>query len=198
MDYIYPPENEEIYEKILEAGGAIISEYPEGTEPSSEKFRQRNRIVSALSLGVLVVEAEYRSGTTITARYAKEQGKDIFCIPSAITNSKGIGTNILIKKGAILVQTPKDIIQEYGVDNYKQITIDELEKENQAKQISLNEIPEEYREMYKLLYEPLSVDEISLKTKMDITEVYSMLFMMELEGLIKKHENKYRYNLEGK
>ena len=112
--------------------------------------------------------------------------------------SKGMGTNILIQKGATLVQTPKDIIQTYGVEGYKQITIEELEKENQVKQINLNEIPEEYRELYKLLYEPLSVDEISLKTKMDITEVYSMLFMMELEGLIKKYENKYRYNLEGK
>lgn len=177
---------------ILENGGAIVSEYPEGTEPSSDKFRQRNRIVSALSLGVLIVEAEYRSGTSITARYAKEHGKDIFCIPSAITNSKGVGTNMLIKKGAILVQSPKDIIQTYGINNYKQITIEELEECNQDNQINLDVIPEEYREMYKLLYEPLSVDEISRKTKMDITDVYSMLFMMELEGLIKKYENKYR------
>lgn len=191
VDYIYPPENKAIYERILESGGAIISEYSEGIEPSSDKFRQRNRIVSALSLGVLVVEAEYRSGTTITAKYAKEQGKNVFCIPSSITNSKGVGTNTLIRKGATLVQSPNDIIKVYGINGGKQITIEELENYDKHTQINLDKIPEEYREIYQLLCEPLSANEISQKTKMDITEVYSMLFMMELEELIKKYENKY-------
>ncbi len=191
VDYIYPIENKEIYEKIIENGGAIISEYSEGTKPDSDKFRNRNRIVSGLSLGVLIVEAEKRSGTSITARYAREQGKDVFCIPSSLENSKGVGTNNQIKKGAKLVQCPKDITKLYGRNSGKQITIEEIEESNKQKNINLDEVPEEYREIYKLLYEPLNVNEISIKTKMDVTEIYSILFMMELEGLVKKHENKY-------
>lgn len=88
--YIFPSSNEKIYRKILETGGLIISEYPDKEEPVSEHFRQRNRIVSGLSLGVLIVEAEVVSGTSITARFAREQKKDIFCIPSSINNNKGI------------------------------------------------------------------------------------------------------------
>lgn len=88
--YIYPPENKELYERILRQEGAIVSEYPEDTPPTSDKFRKRNRIVSALGCGVLIVEAEYRSGTSITARHAKEQGKEVYCIPNAIENKKGM------------------------------------------------------------------------------------------------------------
>lgn len=82
-------------------------------------------------------------------------------------------------------------MQVYGVAGNKQITIEELEQKSQKTQIDLNEIPEEYREIYKILSEPLSVNELSSKLKVEVTEVYSILFMMELEGLIKKYENKY-------
>ncbi len=97
----------------------------------------------------------------------------------------------MIKKGATLVQFPEDITNIYGVNITKQITIEELEKQNKVTAINLNEVPEEYREIYEVLYEPLSINEISTKVKMELTEVYSILFMMELEGLIKKYENKY-------
>jgi len=91
VDYIYPKENEEIYKKIIKSGGTIVSEYPEGVIPETENFRQRNRIVSGLSLGVLIIEArQVRSGTSITAKYAREQKRDIFCIPNSIENKKGI------------------------------------------------------------------------------------------------------------
>lgn len=90
INYIFPKENEKLYNDILENNGAIVSEYPDYIEPKSDMFRKRNRIVSGLSLGVLVVEAEYRSGTTITARYAKEQKKEVFCIPNSRENRKGI------------------------------------------------------------------------------------------------------------
>lgn len=191
-DYIYPRENRKIYEKIIENGGTIISEYLPGTEPSSEKFRQRNRIVSGLSLGVLIVEAEKRSGTSITARYAKEQEKPVFCIPSSIENRKGIGTNNLIKKGAILVQEPSEILEKYEIKNMThEITIEQLNEQNKITPIKLNQIAEKYRDIYEILYEPLSANEISMKIKKDITEVYSKVFLMELEGLIKKIGNKY-------
>lgn len=191
-DYIFPKENKEIYENILKMGGLIVSEYPEGTEPKSERFRKRNRIVSGLSLGILVVEAEYRSGTSITARYAKEQGRDVFCLPSSIENRKGIGTNNLIKKGAILVTEPNEIIKKYKMPKVKQITIEDLERNNEVSLSELGSIKEEYRNIYKELYIPLSINEISFRKGIDIKEIYEKIFMMEMEGLIEYKESKYK------
>ncbi|MDE5830943.1 MAG: DNA-processing protein DprA [Clostridia bacterium] len=189
---IFPPENKEIYHKILETGGAVISEYPEDTPPESEYFRQRNRIVSGLSLGVLIVEAEVRSGTSITARFAREQGKDVFCIPNSRENSKGIGTHIQIKKGAILVLEPKEIIEKYTGNEIKQISIQDLEELNKVNLVDLSKIKDEYREIYKLLTEELSLNELSLKTGIEVKNLYQKLFMMEMEGLITSSQNKYR------
>lgn len=143
-------------------------------------------------MGILVVEAEYRSGTSITARYAREQGKDIFCIPSSIDNKKGIGTNNLIKKGATLVTEPNEIIEKYNGNKIKQLTIEELENEKRVSLSDLEGIKEEYRQIYKELYIPLNINEISIKTGIDIREIYSKIFMMEIEGLIELKENKYR------
>ena len=189
--YIYPPENKEIYNKILETGGAIVSEYPDDTPPDAEKFRKRNRIISGLSIGILIVEARNRSGTGITARYAKEQGKNIFCIPSSIENKKAIGSNLFIKKGAIMVLEPSDVLEKYGIKEVRQITMEDLEKLSKSSLLKLNEIKEEYRSIYEVLYEPLNVNEIGLKTNIGITELYEKLFMMEMDGLIEKYENKY-------
>ena len=191
VDYIYPKENKEIYMKIIENGGAIVSEYPMGTEPDSEKFKQRNRIVSGLSLGVLVVEAEFRSGTSITARHAIEQGKEIFCIPSSRENRKGVGTNNLIKKGATLVLEPNEILEKFNSKIKKQITIEELDKQSRITTFRLNNIKEEYRPIYEILNKPMSVNEISLETGIDITDIYSKMLMMELEKLVTKVGNKY-------
>lgn len=189
---IFPPENKEIYNKILETGGAIISEYPESTAYQSEYFRQRNRIVSGLSLGVLIVESKAKSGTGITARFAREQKKDLFCIPSSIKNSKGIGTNIQIKKGANLVTEPKEIIEKYTKKEIEQISVEELEKLSRVSLIDMKKIKPEYREIYKVLEDELSLNEISLKTGIDIKNLYQKLFIMEMEGLIKSNQNRYK------
>ena len=191
VDNIYPKENKEIYMKIIENGGAIVSEYPMGTKPDSEKFKQRNRIVSGLSLGVLVVEAEFRSGTSITARHAIEQGKEIFCIPSSRENRKGVGTNNLIKKGATLVLEPNEILEKFNSKIKKQITIEELDKQSRVTAFRLNGIKEEYRPIYEILNKPMSVNEISIETGIDLTDVYSKMLMMELEKLVTKVGNKY-------
>ena len=137
------------------------------------------------------MEAEERSGTGITAKYAREQGKDIFCIPSSINNRKGIGCNNQIRRGAKLVLSPNDILKNFGKYETRQILIEELEKQTKITTYKLNEIKEEYREIYRILYEPLSINEISDKTGMGITETYSKLFMMELEGIIEQKQNKY-------
>lgn len=111
LNYIYPPENEWLFHKILEKGGCIITEYPTNTKPEKSHFPSRNRIISGLSDAVLVVEANYRSGSSITAKYAKKEGKVVYAIPNIIYATEGIGTNRLIREGAVLVTKPEQIIE---------------------------------------------------------------------------------------
>lgn len=108
LDIVYPAENLELYKEILLFGGAIISEYPLGSKPEKLHFPNRNRLISGLSDGVLVVEAKKRSGTLITVDYALEQGRDVYAIPGDISNSNSYGTNELIKEGAIPVTKIED------------------------------------------------------------------------------------------
>lgn len=110
LDVIYPEGNLRLYQEILRNSGAIITEYPIGTKPEKHHFPARNRIISGLSDGVLVVEAKRRSGTSITVNYALEQGKDVFAIPGNISSINSYGTNELIKEGAIPVTNVEDII----------------------------------------------------------------------------------------
>ena len=108
LDIVYPPENFELYKAIIKNNGAIITEYPLGTKPEKMNFPIRNRIISGMSDGVLVVEAKKRSGTMITVGYALEQGKDVYAIPGNISSSTSYGTNELIKEGAIPVTKIED------------------------------------------------------------------------------------------
>lgn len=110
LDYIYPLENKEIAEKIIEKGGLIISEYAIGTKPQKMNFPERNRIISGLSDGVVVVEAQEKSGALITADFALEQGKEVFAIPGNINSSYSNGTNNLISEGANIVTSYKDVL----------------------------------------------------------------------------------------
>ena len=110
LDTIYPQENKKLANQIIETGGAIITEYPLGTKPEKSNFPARNRIISGLSKGVLVIEAKERSGSLITVDFALEQGRDVFCVPGNINSQNSIGTNELIKQGAMLVTNAKDII----------------------------------------------------------------------------------------
>lgn len=115
LDIVYPKENKYLEEKIIETGGAIISEYPLGTQPERYHFPQRNRIISGLSNGVLVIEAKEKSGTFITVDFALEQAKDIFAVPGNINSLNSVGTNHLIKQGAIPVTNYKDILDIYSL-----------------------------------------------------------------------------------
>jgi len=112
LEYIYPPENKELEEKILKAKGLIISEYINGTKPSKITFPERNRIISGLSDGVIVVEAKKESGSIITVDYALEQGKNVYAVPGNITSKYSEGTNELIKQGAKAVTKIEDILEE--------------------------------------------------------------------------------------
>ena len=110
IDTIYPPKNEAIGKKIIEYGGCIISEYPPKSQIERKNFPQRNRIISGLSQGVIIVEAKEKSGALITADFALDQGKDVYAVPGFVTSIQSQGTNELIKQGAIPVTTYKDII----------------------------------------------------------------------------------------
>ena len=116
LNIIYPRENEELFFNIIENGGLIISEFPPDTPPFKENFPKRNRIISGLSNGVLVIEAKRNSGTMITVNYALEQGKDVFVIPGNIDSLNSTGTNDLIKDGAKLVTNFKEILAEASMN----------------------------------------------------------------------------------
>ena len=112
LDEIYPKENIELAKRIVKSGGCIVSEYPLGSKPKKMNFPQRNRIISGLAEGVLVVEAGEKSGSLITADFALEQGKEVFAVPGNIFNSKSVGTNNLIKQGAKLITKWQDVLDE--------------------------------------------------------------------------------------
>ena len=109
LDIVYPNENKYLYDKIIETGGAVISEYPLGTKPDKMNFPARNRIVSGISNGIIVIEAKEKSGTLITVDFALEQGRDVYVVPGNINSINSVGTNDLIKQGARLVTQYKDI-----------------------------------------------------------------------------------------
>ena len=113
LDTIYPTENIPLAKEILKTGGAIISEYPLGERPQKQNFPERNRIVSGMSKGIIVAEAKEKSGTLITVDFALEQGRDVFVVPGNITSETSIGTNELIKQGAKLITSYKDVLDEY-------------------------------------------------------------------------------------
>lgn len=113
LDIIYPSENRQLAEKIIQQGGAIISEYPLGTKPDKMNFPARNRIISGMSKGIVVVEAKGKSGTLITVDFALEQGRDVFVVPGNINSTNSVGTNDLIKQGAKIVTTYNDIAEFY-------------------------------------------------------------------------------------
>lgn len=112
LEYIYPPENKDLEERILNNDGLLISEYMVGTKPSKYTFPERNRLISAISDGVLVVEAGIQSGALITVDFALDQGKNVFAIPGNITSKYSVGTNEIIKQGAKLITNIKDILYE--------------------------------------------------------------------------------------
>lgn len=177
---IFPKENKQLLYDILDSGGAIVTEYSPNTEKCPENFRQRNRIISGLSIGILVVEAAYRSGTAITVKHAKNQGKRIFCIPHEIDCKNGIGTNKFIREGAILVNNVREIMEEYGVNVIKK---EKLVKkaQNQIK------VEKEYLELYNIIKKsPMTLEEITKNIKEDISKINANLVMMELKGYIKK------------
>lgn len=208
LNHIYPEENKELFYSILENGGCIISEYEPNEPIDMKKFPKRNRIISGLSDVVLVIEATYRSGSTITGRLALEQNKKVFCLPRDIGISKGIGTNKLIQKGAKLVTCSQDILKEYGEEYMKKgkvrkIDICQIEKSKktgeQGKKLKnkiheMQEVPQEYMTIYQLIsYTPQNIQYFANRSGLKIAEVTQKLIMLELQGYIKSMPRKLLY-----
>ena len=184
LNNVYPKENKDLFESILENNGCIISEYEPNEEVCMKNFPKRNRIISGISMGILVVEAKYRSGSTITAKYGFKQNKKVFCIPRDIGITNGVGTNNLIKMGAALVTSSKEILQEMGIISDE---IEEIESiENEINKKEENQINDEYKEIYNLIsYIPKSINYISAKSGLNISDINQKLTILELEGYIK-------------
>lgn len=203
---VFPKENEGLLQEIIEKGGTVVTEYAPEFEKTQESCRKRNRIMSGLAIGTLVIEAEKRSGTTITVRHTNEQGKKAYCIPSSIYNSKGIGTNLMIKEGsAKMVTKVEDIIKDFPELNLKRREDFEFvdlkspakTKKKKAKKQSLK-IDEENIEVYNLLKtEPKDINEISRVLNKPISEITYKLMLLEIEGAIEQLEDKtYKINDE--
>ena len=171
---IYPQSNLKLAEKILESGGALVSEYPPGTRGTQFTFPQRNRIISGLSLGVLVVEAKQKSGALITADWARKQRRLVFAIPGSIYFSNSKGCNNLIKNGAKLAESADDILKELNLQK-SDFCIKKTSGETSEENLILNALKEG----------ALDVDEIIKRTGLSAQRAASLLTVLEIKGKIR-------------
>ena len=186
LDTIYPYQNESLARKILELGGAIISEYPVGTPAFPNQFLERNRIISGLSVATIIIEAPKESGALVTARLAAEQGREVFVIPGPINNSNYYGSHKLIRDGARLVASIDDILEDLGIN------------------IGINQLPYQHKSAFikdenqllilKTIQEagqPLNIDKIIELTKLKPQVVNQAIAILIINGLIKETEKGY-------
>jgi len=188
VDVIYPPSNRGLYQEILKKGGLIISEFPPGRTVLKGLFVARNRIISGLSSGVLVIEGAKDSGALITARYAAEQGKEVFAPPSPLTSPMSEAPNFLLKQGAKLVTDVSDILDEFN------LKISPKKKKDLTKDLTAEE---------RLIFESLSVlpktiDDLILETKIPVDKILNLLSILEIKGVVEKNkEGKYQITSNG-
>jgi DNA processing protein len=184
VDVIYPRENRNLFEQIIDHG-AILSEFPMGSPPEGSHFPKRNRMISGLSLGVVVVQADTGSGSLITAGYALEQGREVFAIPGNVGAEGSRGTNQLIKEGAKLVESSEDILEEI-LPQWRR-----GKETTQKAESPGRDLPEGERALYELLGEtPLHIDAIIRESRLEPGRVSSLLLNLELKGLISQWPGK--------
>ncbi|MBI3653277.1 MAG: DNA-protecting protein DprA [Acidobacteria bacterium] len=193
LDEVYPKENKKLTEKIKDQG-ALITEFPLGTPPLPQHFPFRNRIISGMTLGVMVVEGAERSGSLITARMAYEQGREVFAVPGNITSSKSFGPNYLIKDGAKLVQTWRDVVEEFPTEMKTTILAAEP-GDKRAEQLSMDEVAlsENEKRVYSKLKsdDQIHIDELIALTKLSLSELLAALLSLEMSNRIKQLPGKY-------
>jgi DNA processing protein len=177
VDIVYPPANKDLYQEIADHG-AVVSEFPIGTAPDAWQFPVRNRIISGLSLGTVVIEAPEKSGALLTAGAAADQGRDVYVVPGDVRTGLSKGCHALLKEGAKLIEGAEDILQEMGIPV-------------EAAQERLSEIPEDISEDEKTVLATLSleekhIDSIILDSRLDTGRVNGILVTLEIRGLVKR------------
>jgi DNA processing protein len=177
---IYPPENEGLFEEICE-NGAAVSEFPLNTKPLAQNFPVRNRVISGLSRGILVVEANQKSGALITARFALEQSREVFAIPGKVSSATSCGTNDLIKSGAKMVTEAREILAEL---RFNFVSEEQIPEDGVFMAAELD--PRELKIAQLLDDEPKCLDDISLEAGMSVSEVLAVLTHLELKKVVKK------------
>ncbi|MDO5293299.1 MAG: DNA-processing protein DprA [bacterium] len=194
VDYCYPRENMDLYMR-MEKNGGIMSEYPLGTVPKAGNFPRRNRLISGMCDGLLVIEAKLKSGSLITVDQALEQGRDVFAIPGRITDNLSSGTNNLIKMGAEIVTTPQEILDFYRTryEEKEDLTEERMLMEGVKKNPLLEEcLTKEEQIVYTILsLDPKHIDTIAMQTKLSIPRLMSILIGMELKGYISQTIRNY-------
>ncbi|MBU1190885.1 MAG: DNA-processing protein DprA [Gammaproteobacteria bacterium] len=180
-DRVYPARHRALAHEIVDRGGALVSEFPVGTEPRPENFPRRNRIISGLSLGTLVIEAAPRSGSLTTARHAVEQGREVFAIPGSIHNPLARGCHSLIRQGAKLVESAQDILEELGALASSLETL-EAPRANPGEPVDLS--PDQLQLLDYMGYETVSVDQMVARSGLTTAAVSSMLLILELQGQV--------------
>lgn len=181
FDFIYPASNKQLYEEIIDGKGAVITEYYPTFEPLKFRFPQRNRIVSGLSHGTIVVEAALKSGALITANLTLEQGRELMCIPGLITNPNTEGIYKLIKSGAAIVTEPEDVFYALNWQNVKQgkLFTEKIIDEN-------NLTIDEKKILYTIDIEPKSFDEIQKEAGLSVDSLLTVLTALELKGKVEQ------------
>lgn len=184
LDQVYPEQHRELSQAIIE-NGALVSEFPLFTAPRRDHFPRRNRIISGLSSGVLVVEAAIKSGSLITARYALEQSRDVFAVPGSINNMMAKGCHQLIKDGAYLVESAEDILQAMSWQQIKQQTLFEAMEQKPADVTT--------QELLRLIpFDSVHLDELMMHYGKSIAEITSELMLLEINGHIESVAGNYR------
>jgi DNA processing protein len=180
IDRIYPSRHRDLARDIIATGGALVSEFPLGTTSQAGNFPQRNRIISGLSCGTLVVEAAVQSGSLITARLALEQNREVFAIPGSIHNPLARGCHRLIREGAKLVETGLDIVEELGA----LLEFKRQESMAQEQQACVELAPVEQTLLAAMGFDPVDMDTLAERTSLDIGAVAAQLVGLELKGVV--------------
>lgn len=190
LKQIYPKSNQRLADEISETG-ALVSEFALSSAALTGHFPRRNRIVSGLSLGTLVVEATLKSGSLITARQALEQNREVFALPGALSNPQKSGCHYLIRQGAELIEAPEQIMESLNMQLGTQAGV-EIAQDHQVVQSTDADVsPEQYAVLSKLDYEGTAIDELVRRTQLSIHDISVMLMDLELSGLIRQEQGLY-------
>lgn len=191
LDQVYPWENRPLAMDITKKG-ALVTEYAMGTPPLGKNFPPRNRIISGLSVGTIIVEAGPNSGSLITANFALEQGREIFAVPGEVTSIRAKGTNDLIQQGAKLVGNVDHILEEFPEELFSKVLPPSVDASSKGAGVADNKIKEKGQEILDLIgSKPVCIDDIISKAPMDTGQILGILLELEIKGLIRQMEGKF-------